>query len=46
MFEIHEQDRFIEDFREKLWLTAIDTGTVHHDGRMVFRLKNGMEVTK
>ena len=46
MFEIHEQDRFIEDFSEKLWLTTIDTVTVHHDGRMVFRFKNGMEVTK
>ena len=46
MFEIHEQDRFIEDFSEKLWLTTIDTVMVHHDGRMVFRFKNGMEVTK
>ena len=46
MFEIHEQERFIEDFSEKLWLTTIDTVTVHHDGKMVFRFKNGMEVTK
>ena len=46
MFEIHEQERFIEDFSEKLWLTTIDTVTVYHDGRMVFRFKNGQEVTK
>ena len=46
MFEIHEQERFIEDFSEKLWLTTIETVTVYHDGRMVFRFKNGMEVTK
>ena len=46
MFEIHEQERFIEDFSEKLWLTTIENVTVYHDGRMVFRFKNGMEVTK
>ncbi len=46
MFEIHEQERFIEDFSEKLWLTTIDMVTVYHDGRMVFRFKNGTEVTK
>ena len=46
MFEIHEQERFIEDFSEKLWLTTIETVTVYHDGRMVFRFKNGMEVQK
>lgn len=46
MFEIHEQERFIEDFSEKLWLTTIDTVTVNHDGSLVFRFKNGMEVTK
>lgn len=31
---------------EKLWLATIDTVTVHHDGKLVFRFKNGMEVTK
>lgn len=46
MFEIHEQDRFIEDFSEKLWLATIDNVTIQHDGKMVFRFKNGMEVTK
>ena len=46
MFEIHEQEQFIEDFSEKLWLATIDTVKVQHDGRLVFRFKNGMEVTK
>ena len=46
MFEIHEQEHFIQDFNEKLWLATIDAVTVHHDGKMVFRFKNGMEVTK
>lgn len=46
MFEVHEQENFIEDFSEKLWLTTIENVTVYHDGRMVFRFKNGTEVTK
>lgn len=46
LLEIHEQERLIEDFSEKLWLTTIENVTVYHDGRMVFRFKNGMEVTK
>ena len=46
MFEVHEQERLIEEFSEKLWLATIDTVTVYHDGRMSFRLKNGMEVVK
>ena len=44
--ESPEQDRFIKDFSEKLWLTTIDMVTVYHDGRMAFRFKSGMEVTK
>ena len=46
MFELHEQEHFIEDFSEKLWLTMIEDVTVKHDGKLVFRFKNGMEVTK
>ena len=46
MFEIHEQDGMIEKFDEKLWLTTIDQVLVHHDGRMIFRFRNGTEVTR
>ena len=46
MFEIHERDGFVEEFDDKLWLTTIDMVTVNHDGTLMFRFKNGMEVTK
>ena len=46
MFEIHERENLIEEFSEKLWLTMIETVTVFHDGSMVFKFKNGMEVRK
>ena len=46
MFEIHEQDGMIDSFDERLWLTTMDKVLVHHDGRMVFRFKNGTEVTR
>ena len=46
MFEIHEQDRLIEDFSEKLWMVTVEKVTVMSDGRLVFHFRNGMEVTK
>ena len=46
MFQIHEQDGMIEKFDEKLWLTTIDQVLIHHDGRMIFRFRNGTEVTR
>ena len=36
MFEMQELDTLTE-FDEKLWLTTIDTVTVHADGRMTFK---------
>lgn len=40
MFEVQELDT-ITDFDEKLWLTVIDTVTVHADGRMTFKFQGG-----
>ena len=40
MFEMQELDT-INEFDEKLWLTIIDTVTVHADGRMTFKLQGG-----
>ena len=40
MFEMQELDT-INEFDEKLWLTIIDTVTVHTDGRMTFRFQGG-----
>ena len=43
MFEVQELDALTE-FDEKLWLTVIDTVTVHADGRMTFRFQGGTEI--
>ena len=43
MFEVQELDALTE-FDEKLWLTIIDTVTVHADGRMSFKFQGGTEI--
>ena len=43
MFEVQELDTLTE-FDEKLWLTIIDTVTVHNDGRMTFKFRGGTEI--
>ena len=43
MFEVQELDA-LTDFDEKLWLTVIDTVTVHADGRMTFKFQGGTEI--
>lgn len=43
MFEVQELDA-PADFDEKLWLTIIDTVTVHADGRMTFKFQGGTEI--
>lgn len=43
MFEVQELDALTE-FDEKLWLTTIDTVTVHADGRMTFKFQGGTEI--
>lgn len=40
MFEVQELDT-LSEFDEKLWLTVIDTVTVHTDGRMAFKFQGG-----
>lgn len=44
MFEVQELDT-ITEFDEKLWLTTIDTVTVHADGRMTFKFQGGKTLT-
>ena len=44
MFEMQELDT-ITEFDEKLWLTTVDTVTVHADGRMTFKLQGGKTLT-
>jgi site-specific DNA recombinase len=43
MFEMQELDT-ITEFDEKLWLTTIDTVTVHAGGRMAFEFQGGTEI--
>ena len=43
MFEVQELDT-LSEFDEKLWLTVIDTVTVHTDGRMIFKFQGGTEI--
>ena len=34
-----------EEWNERLWITILDTATVMADGRIVFRFKDGSEIT-
>ena len=43
MFEVQELD-VLTEFDEKLWLTIIDTVTIHADGRMIFKFQSGTEI--
>lgn len=43
MFEVQELDA-LTNFDDKLWLTVIDTATVHADGRMTFKFQGGTEI--
>ena len=42
-FEVQELD-ILAEFDKKLWLTTIDTVTVHADGRMTFKFQGGTEI--
>ena len=42
--EFEKRDEPITEFDDLLWLAAIDTVLVNHDGTLVFRFRNGEEV--
>lgn len=44
MFEVMELSQPPIEFDEKLWVASIEKMTVYHDGRCVFKLKNGAEI--
>lgn len=44
MFEVMELSQPPVEFDEKLWIASIDSLTVYHDERLVFKFKNGIEV--
>ena len=45
MFELAEYGEPITEFDDRLWLTVIDTVTVHRDGRLTFMFQTGHEIT-
>lgn len=44
MFELMELSQPPVEFDEKLWVATVETLTIYHDGRCVFKFKNGLEV--
>ena len=44
MFELHETDEPVTEFDSKLWLSVIDNVLVKHNGKLLFRFRNGMEL--
>lgn len=44
MFELHETDEPVVEFDSKLWLSVIDCVVVRHNGTLLFRFRNGMEI--
>lgn len=41
---LQKQPLILEEWSEELWLTLLDTATVHRDGRITFLFKNGSSV--
>lgn len=44
MFEMHETDEPVTEFDSKLWTSVIDSVVVRHNGILLFRFRNGMEI--
>ena len=44
MFELAEYGQPIAEFDDRLWLTVIDTVTVHRNGRLTFKFQTGHEI--
>lgn len=44
MFEVMELSKPPIEFDEKLWVASVEKMTVYHDGRCVFKFKNGVEI--
>ena len=45
LFELWELEEIPVTFKESLWHTLVDHATVYTDERIVFRFKDGTEVT-
>ena len=45
LFELWELENVPVTFKESLWHTLVDHATVYADERIVFRFKDGTEIT-
>jgi hypothetical protein len=41
---LKQQPLAVAEWNERLWITLLDTATVHRDGRIVFKFKSGVEI--
>jgi len=44
LFELRERDEPLSEFDPYIWSVTLDVVTAYHDGRLVFRFRNGLEV--
>ena len=44
LFELRERDEPLAEFDPYIWAITVDTVTAHHDGRLVFKFRNGLEL--
>lgn len=44
LFELRERDVPLTEFDPYIWAIALDVVTAHHDGRLVFKFRNGLEI--
>ena len=44
LFELRERDKPLAEFDPYIWAVTLDMVTAYHDGRLVFKFRNGLEV--
>ena len=45
MFELAEYGKSVTEFDDRLWLTVIDSVTVHRDGQLTFKFQPDHEIS-
>lgn len=44
LFELSERTEHLVEFDPYIWAVTVDTVTVHNDGRLIFKFRNGLEL--
>lgn len=44
LFELRERDEPLAEFDPYIWAVTLDVVTAYHDGRLVFKFRNGLEL--